>query len=182
MAGGEQRFDVLRSLLVSACHMAEELVHDPLLVRMLEVFARMPEGDRETIVTVLEHEVQTRLLSKDVADDFSQVELRPNPNAHLYFRVIEPEQQKQIEMVAFLRTANSLQRGIDSLDPHWRDLVREALRHVEPAALEKLLTFNRSMKEILDEVMGEAASTEENAPSEEPATPAVAKGVRSRGR
>jgi hypothetical protein len=157
-------------------------LHDPLLERLLEVFARMPERDRETIIGVLEHEVQTRLVSREVSDDFTQVELRPNPNAHLYFRVIEPQQENQIEMVAFLRTANSLQRGIDSLDPHWRDLVRQALRHVEPAALEKLNSFNRSMHEILDEVMSGASSSKEgDSPGEEPVKPAVVKGIRSGG-
>jgi len=154
---GEQRFDVLQSLLVSASRMADELLNDPLLERLLGVFARMPEGDREIVIGALEHEVQTRLLSQEVADDLTQVALRPNPNAQLYFRVIEPEQENRVEMVAFLRTANSLQRGIDSLDPHWRDLVRQALRHLDPAALEKLDTFNRSMQEILDDVMSQVS-------------------------
>jgi hypothetical protein len=162
--------------------MAQELLNDPLLERLLNLFERMPEGDRETVVGALEREVQTRILSQKVADSLTQVELRPNPNAQLYFRVIEPEKQNQVEMVAFLRTANSLQRGIDSLDPHWRDLVRQALRHLDPAGLEKLDTFNRSMQEIIDGVVSEASSSQErDAPATEPPSPAVTKDARSRG-
>jgi hypothetical protein len=175
-------FDVLRSLLTSAARMAQELLNDPLFARLLSVFERMPEGDRETVVGALEREVQTRLLSQEVAGDLSQVELRPNPHAQLYFRVVEPAQQNQVEMVAFLRTANSLQRGIDSLDPHWRDLVRQALRQLDPAGLEKLHTFNRSMQEIIDGVMAEASSSQNGAePPEEPVRPVVTKGIGSGG-
>jgi hypothetical protein len=179
---GAYPYDVLRSLLTSASRMAQELLNDPLLERLLSIFEVMPEGDRETIVATLEREVQTRLLSREVADDLNQVELRPNPNAQLYFRVIEPEQQNRVEMLAFLRTANSLQRGIDSLDPHWREFIRQGLRHLDPAALEKLNTFNRSMQEIIDAVMSEASSSHvADAPPEEPLGPLVTTGIRSGG-
>jgi hypothetical protein len=179
---GESSFDVLRSLLESAARTANELVDDPLLERLLEVFARMPEGDRETVIGALEREVQTRILSKKVADSLSQVELRANPNAQLYFRVIEPVQENQVEMVAFLRTANALQRGVDALDPGWRNLVRQALSHMDPAGLDKLNTFNRSMQEILDDVLSRRSPSEDpDSTDEEPANPTVTKGARSRG-
>jgi hypothetical protein len=149
----------------------------------VKVFGNMPEGDREVVIGALEREVRTRLVSGEVADSLSQIELRPNPNAQLYFRVIEPEQESQVEMVAFLRTANSLQRGIDALDPRWRELVRQALSYMDPAGLEKLNTFNRAMQEILDDVRNEAPSAvRRSSPRKGPARPAVPSQTRARSR
>jgi hypothetical protein len=180
VAEDEHQFDVLRSLLSSASRMVHELLNDPLLERYLDVFARMPAGDRETIVGALEHEVQTRLLSQEMADGFTQVELRPNPKAQLYLRVIAPGQESQIEMVAFLRTLHTMQRGIDALDPHWRSLIGQALRHLDPEALEKLNSFNRAMQELLDEAArAAAASPQDDSPAEDATPLAAAQGKTS---
>jgi len=179
----EHPLEVLRLLLDTAAHVAGNLFRDPLLERLVKVFASMPEGDREVVIGALEREVRTRLVSQKVADSLSQVELRPNPNAQLYFRVIEPEQENPVEMMAFLRTANSLQRGIDALDPRWRELVRQALCHMDAAGLEQLNTFNRAMQEILDDVMQDGASgVEHDSPRQSPAPPAVPSPTRSRSR
>jgi hypothetical protein len=180
----EQRFDVLKSLLSSASRMAHELVNDPLLERFLDVFARMPEGDREIIVGALERDVQTRLLSQEIADDFTRVELHPNPKAQFYVRVITPEQESRIEMVPFLRALYTMQRGIDELDPHWRDLIGQALRSLDPEALEKLNSFNRAMQELLDEAAREtSASSGSAASADDAARPmAAAQGETGPGR
>ena len=171
----EHRFDVLKSLLSSASRMAHELVNDPLLERFLDVFARMPEGDREIILGALERDVQTRLLSQEVADDFTQVELRPNPKAQFYVRVITPEQESRIEMVPFLRALHTMQRGIDELDPHWRDLIGQALRLLDAEALAKLDSFNRAMQELLDGAAREvSASPGGDAPADNAAAPVAA--------
>jgi hypothetical protein len=178
----EQRFDVLKSLLSSAARMVQELENDPLLERLLDVFARMPEGDREILIAALERDVQTRLLSQEMADGFTRVDLRPNPRAQLYLRVISPEQETQeIEMVPFLRALYVMQRGIDALDPHWRGLIGQALRQLEAEALEKLTTFNRAMQELLDEAAREvAASTGERPADGDAPSMAAARGPRRR--
>ena len=170
----EQRFDVLKSLLSSATRMVQELVTDPLLERYLDVFARMPEGDREILIGALEHEVQTRLLSKEVAGDFTQVELRPNPKAQFYVRVITPGQEAQIEMLPFLRALYNMQRGIDELDPHWRSLIGQAFRLLDPEALAKINSFNRSMQELLDEAAREKAAESSGDPADGVTPPKIA--------
>jgi len=177
----EQRFDVLKSLLSSATRMVQELVTDPLLERYLDVFASIPEGDREILIGALEHEVQTRLLSQEVADDFTQVELRPNPKAQFYLRVITPGQEAQIEMVPFLRALYNMQRRIDELDPHWRDLIGQALRLLDPEALEKLNSFNRSMQELLDEAAREKAAESSGDPADEPTPSKITAQARTGG-
>jgi hypothetical protein len=178
----EHRFDVLKSLLASASRMTHELVNDPLLERFLDVFARMPEGDRETIVSALERDVQTRLLSLEMADDFTHVQLRPNPKAQLYVRVITPEQESRIEMVPFLRALYTMQRGIDELDPHWRDLIGQALRLLDAEALAKLDSFNRTMQELLDTAREVAAAAPAGeAPTDDTAPPTAAPQAKTGG-
>jgi len=151
------RLEVLTSLLDGARTMVRELQENPLLARLLDVFMRMPEGDREAIVGVLEREVKTRLLSRDIADDLTKIELHPNPNARLYVRAIGPEDKAdEVETLAFLRAVYSVQRGIDALDPSWRAMVVVALRQMDPSARERIDAFNRAMRVLLDEAAGGA--------------------------
>ena len=179
----EHPLELLRLLLDTASQVAGDLFRDPLFERLVKVFGSMPESDCEVVIGALEREVRTRLVSQKVADSLSQIELRPNPNARIYFRVIEPEQDNPVEMMAFLRTANSLQRGIDALDPRWRELVRQALSHMDPAGLEKLKTFNRAMQEILDDVMNEGSSgARPEGMRKSPDLPTVPNQTRSRSR
>jgi hypothetical protein len=117
-------FEAVKSLLDVAQRLVCDLQNDPSLARLLTVFGRMPEEDREIIIGAMEREVQTRLLSREVADSLTKIALRPNPNARLYLRVVEPEDRSnEVEMMAFFRASYSLLRGIDSLDPQWRTMV-----------------------------------------------------------
>lgn len=181
MAAGEKEppLAVLTSLLAVAAGIVDELIGDPLLERLLKAFTAMPEGDREIVVGVIEREVQTRLVSQDVADTLTQVALRPNPNAQLYFRVIEPEHQGDVEMIVFLRAIHTVQKGIDSINPNWRTLVREAMRHIDPAAREKMDAFNRAMREILDECRRDEPGTPDGAAGGDDAVTAVKRSRRS---
>ena len=173
------RIQVLRSLLEAAGEVVRSLQDDAVFARLVDVFRRMPEGDREVIVAVLEREIQTRLLSQEVADSLTQVRLRPKPNARLYFRVVEPEEKNDdVEMLAFLRAAYSVQRGIDALDPQWRTLIVMALQQMDPAAREQIDGFNRAMRILLDEAARDAARAQEERP--EPPDEAPKQGVSSR--
>jgi len=149
------------SVLESARRLVDDL-ENPLLVRLVDVFMRMPEGDREVLIGAIEREVRTRLVSAEVAETLTQVELRPNPNARLYLRVVEPQNDSDpVEKMAFLRAAYSLQRGIDALDPSWRTMVVTALRQMDPAARAQLEEFNSAMRDLLDEATrGAAAETD----------------------
>ena len=152
MAGSPpDRFEVLRSLMDAAARIAREFIEDPLLERLLAVFGRMPEQDREAIVGVLEHEVEERLLARDVGDSLARVELRPNPKAQLYFRVIGPEPKNEIELFTFVRAMQTVQRAIGSFDARWRSAILEALRQMEPADRARIDAFNREVRLLLDE-------------------------------
>ena len=145
------RFEVLRSLIDATASLARELTDDPMLERLLGVFARMPEQDREALLGVLEHEVQERLLARDVGDSMAQVELRPNPKAQLYFRVIGPEPTSEVELFTFLRGMQTVQRTIGSFDARWRGAILEALRQMDPAERARIDAFNREVRLLLKE-------------------------------
>jgi len=138
-------------LLEQARGLTHELRDDALFARLLNVFARMPAGDRGVVIGALEREVQTRCVSQDVADDLTQIALRPNPNAQIYLRVVEKADENPVDMLAFLRAAYNLQRGIDALDPRWRGMVLMALRQIDPTGRASIERFNRTITELLAE-------------------------------
>jgi len=171
VADGDEgnRVEVLRSLLTVAREIVRGLEDDPLFVRLTTLFTRMPEEDREIVIGALEREVQTRLLAREVADDLTQIDLRPNPNARVYLRVVGPEDRSEnVEMVAFMRAAYSLQRGIDALDPQWQRMATMALRQMDPAARAQIDAFNRTVRVLLDDATRSDTTPTEPA-AEEPA-------------
>jgi hypothetical protein len=163
------RIDVLKSLLDAAHGVLDEIQGDRLFGRLVKVFARMPEGDRAIVIGALERELDTRLLSQEVADSLTRIELRPNPNARIYLRVVEPDDKSEdVEKLAFLRAVYAIQRGIDALDPHWREMIVQAFRQMDPAARAQIERFNRAIQELLDE------AARGGTPAEEPVLPDAA--------
>jgi len=53
--------------------------------------------------------------------------------------------------MAFLRAANSIQRGIDALDPGWKAMVLMALRQIDPAGRASVKRFNDAITELVAE-------------------------------
>src|SRR4029450_9781165 len=78
----------LQHVLASAARIAQDLADDPLLPRVLDVFSRMPKEDRETIVNVIDREVDLRNMAKTASLSGLSV-TKPNPHARLYFRVTD---------------------------------------------------------------------------------------------
>jgi len=167
------RFEVLRSLIDAGARLARELSDDPRLERLLTVFTRIPEADRDTILAVLEREVQRRVLSENIAENFLQVELRPNPNAQLYFRVIEPERKNEVELLVFLRGLYNIRRGIDTLAAEWRAPMLAALREMDPAERAKIDAFNAVMRSLLEESARSPAPDAETPGADPPVVPAM---------
>jgi hypothetical protein len=163
----------LGTLLEAARGIMHELRDDPLFARLLDVFQRMPAGDREVVIGALEREVRTRTVSQQVADDLTQIELRPNPHAKIYMRVVERADENPVEMLAFLRAANSIQRGIDALDPSWKAMVLMALRQIDPAGRASVKRFNETITELVAEAerLGPAGNPEPAPPATEDAPP-----------
>ena len=167
----------LGKLLEEARGLTYELRDDALFARLLDVFTRMPAGDRDVVIGALEREVRTRTVSQEVANDLTQIELRPNPHAKIYVRVVEHADDNPVEMMAFLRAANSIQRGIDALDPSWQAKVLMALRQIDPAGRASVKRFNDAITKLVAEAerLGPVGAPEPPPPATEdaPAPPAT---------
>jgi hypothetical protein len=146
----------LESVLASAARIARDIADDPHLPRLLEVYRRMPAEDRETVLNILEREVDLRTLAKD-APALSGVQIaRPNPNARLYFRVsdsepppfISPQEitQAVIRAAHVLRRATERDRGLAS---SWRDAMVTGLKMVPSDQRETLRSYHETMLELL---------------------------------
>src|SRR5688572_10295493 len=83
----------LQDVLAAATRIAQDLSGDRLFPRLVDVFARMPAQDRETILMVLEREVDQRMLTKEAPTAaLSGLNVtKPNPNARLYLRLADNE-------------------------------------------------------------------------------------------
>ena len=159
----------LGALLDAARGLTHELLDDPLFARLLDVFQQMPTGDREIVIGALEREVRTRNVSQEVADDLTQIELRPNPSAQIYLRVVERAEENPVDMLAFLRAAYSIQRGIDALDPRWKPMVLMALRQIDPAGRASIKRFNDTITKLVAEAerLGPVGEPEPPLPAEQ---------------
>jgi hypothetical protein len=150
MAASEDRTDspgkiaVLQSMLAAAERLVGQLATDPLVTRLLAVFTRMPAGDREPLLGVLEREVDARLLTAATEDGLSCIQMRPNPGARLYARVIEGDDEllsREETVMASLRAMRQLHRAVGPAVEVWADYVRGAFRLLDPDELATIERF-----------------------------------------
>ena len=152
---GEPRthqLSALRGLLSAAVDLAGEIA-DPLLDRLVAVFRKLPEEDREVIVGILEREAESRQVG-DATAGTTGLMLRPNPGARLYVRVIAPEpvtEQDKI-IVASARAIRMLHKVIEPIHDRWRMAMLETFRGLEPEERAAVVRFNRDMLAMVEEV------------------------------
>jgi hypothetical protein len=150
----------LQDVLAAATRIAQDLSGDRLFPRLVDVFARMPAQDRETILMVLEREVDQRLLTKEAPTAaLSGLNItKPNPNARLYLRLadnepppyVSPEEVAQAIIRASRVVARAGERGHD-LKATWGVTIIEALRRVGPEERELLRAYLTTILALLDE-------------------------------
>lgn len=139
----------LATLLHNAAERVERLLGDPLIVRLLGIFAKVPVEDRELLVGLLEREVQAKLLTDAAADSMTGLSLRPNPHARLYVRVVEskPVQENEKIILASTRAMRLVGQVVGTMRERWQAAMLESLRRLEPAERDNVATFCR---EVLD--------------------------------
>ena len=128
---------VLDTLLESVTALTDDLAADGLFDRLQRVFSQMPPGDRETILRVLEREVECRCFSRGTGDIATGYETRPNPNARLYLRVVTDEGPPPLMdhdelVVANYRGLRVLRYVLGPLHTVWKDAMAEAVSLLEP--------------------------------------------------
>jgi len=149
----------LQHVLASAAQIAQDLAGDVLIPRFLDVFSRMPPEDRETVVMLLEREVDLRNLSKAASSGpLSGISLtKPNPNARIYLRVTDNDPGPSVtpeEIVqAVMRAARVMHRALErrpDLANVWEPPMIRALAMIEPAERETVRWYHRRILELLD--------------------------------
>lgn len=138
-ANGIGPLSVLRSTIASALEMVVSLEEDSLLRRLVATFHAMPSEDRPGLVQILEREVLGRLLSRGTERPVGE-STHLNPNARLYVRTLDSNFDRRAfdrdgMMIADIRAMRiaPIIHGIPEIRTMFREALREALDHVEPA-------------------------------------------------
>jgi hypothetical protein len=88
--------EALQAILATAKELLGDLASDPLLRRLLQVFAALPPADREPILRVLERDATwTRIVERSATD--TGIRVRPNPHASLYVHVFDPVTRQPLD-------------------------------------------------------------------------------------
>jgi hypothetical protein len=155
--GTENMLRRLAGLLEDATTLAEDLVRDRTLRRLLETFRLMPLEDRDPIVDAMEREVTARRLSLATEGATGQ-SMHPNRNARLYLRshqkvvprnLLERD-ELMLAMLQCMHAAPLLR--LPDIHGSWIDGSREALTHVDAATRAAVAGLVREFLALLDDV------------------------------
>jgi hypothetical protein len=157
-AADSERLDALRTLLDSASALLAELTGDPLFARLTHVFSQIPAAERETIVSILEREVQARATA-EVATEITGLSLRLNPGARLYTRVFadDPRPNQARALASALRAIRVMDDAVAPMNSEWTTIAREALRALGPAERASMARFAREILRLVEECESESA-------------------------
>jgi len=152
----------LDTLLESATTFADDLATDHLFDRLQRAFCQMPPGDRETIIQVLEREVECRCFTRGTGDLATGYDTRPNPSARLYLRVLTDERTPPLMdhdelVVANYRGLRVLRYVLGPLHDVWAEAMADAATLLEPderAAVRRVLSETLAFVDAADRVPG----------------------------
>jgi len=144
----------LRRLLSSADDVLGRLLAHPLFPRLVQVFERMPEEDREVIISVLEREVTTRLREAESKPFGADHTAHPNPRARLYLHVYEspadqPDPLRADLILATARAARFITAAGGALQPDAADAVLAAFRALSPDEHAAMVAFHTEVLALL---------------------------------
>jgi hypothetical protein len=146
----------LSTLLKSADLLVREYLDEPHRRRLLAVFERMPEEDRDPIVGVLEREVAVRLSAYGANTRRTGVRTHVNPHAQLYLRSFEQipklEETQHDRMVqASLRSVAHMQIALaPEIHDVWRTATVEAFSRLDDAQRAAAAAMLRESLELLE--------------------------------
>jgi hypothetical protein len=156
------RLETLRAMLDAATTiLADVAASDSLFPRLWAVFGRMPPEDRELILRILEHEVDSRLLAMAVADAMTGIRLRPNPGARLYVRVVDGEPHlNRDEMVrGTVRAMRMYHRIREGVYVEWEKTAVEAIQALDADERAGVAAFCRRLCELVADCDRAGAAT-----------------------
>jgi hypothetical protein len=150
------KLETLSALLRTASSVVDELVvlSDSVLARVARIFARMPAEDRESIVDVLEREVNLRLIARSTDRSLSGFTMGPpNPNARIYARLVcknEPFVTRDQLMLGVLRALRTILAAPAETRAQWEETTLEAFRQLDPAERDAIARVNHDMLALLE--------------------------------
>jgi hypothetical protein len=138
------RLDALRAILVTAHELATKLAADPLVQRILQAFAKLPEPDREPILKVIERDATWCRIAEQTSEH-TGITVRPNPHASLYVHVFDqvdtPSEplQRDVQVIGF-----GIERFVrmiplffqDGVREQWTASARALIRDIDPELVE----------------------------------------------
>jgi len=152
--------ETLRTVLTAASDLVSGLARDPLLSRVLDVFARLPEADREPVLRVLERDATWCRIVEQTADS-TGIGVRPNPHASLYVHVLDQPSaplQRDVDVIRlgierFVAMLPLLfQEGVHE---QWTASAREIVRHGDPEVLRYVGRLAREVLALTEDVQRE---------------------------
>jgi hypothetical protein len=143
-----QGLDALRTMLDTAGRLVSTLARDPLLGRLLAAFQAIPAAEREAIVAIIERDVAMRRADMDGSGTLIGMHnVRPNPNARLYVRVMESD-AGDVPFLSFeeligavTRAARVMHRVMvttPTANETWKDKVLATFEQLPPEELESI--------------------------------------------
>ena len=167
---GPTRFDELRNLLELASKLADDLMGEPLLPRLLRAFLLLPPADREPILAVLEKDATWRRIVEQTVSA-TGIDARPNPNASLYLHVLAPVDGRPVDQDSADRDAQVIRFGLATfvqllplffqagVHAQWTAAARAIIADAEP----DLRAFGERMaREVLDLIANAPATTSDD--------------------
>ncbi len=143
-----QGLDALRTMLDTAGRLVAGLVRDPTLSRLLAAYQGIPAAEREAIVDIIERDVAMRRADTDGSGSLIGMHnVRPNPNARLYVRVVESDSGDvpflgfEELIVAVTRAARVMHRVMlttPTADATWKEKVLTTFEALPPEELEAI--------------------------------------------
>ena len=159
-----EKLDVLRTLLESAARIAGELASgtDPLLAQLGRIVEKAPPEDLEVLLGVLEREIEAKINADATCDAMTGLSLRPNPNARLYTRVIDPEPafERQEVILAAIRAMRGLHHAVEQKALDWESITQEALRTSSSAERESIARFCSMIVAYIESVERDLAAND----------------------
>ena len=147
--------ETLRTVLAAASDLVSGLARDPLVSRVLEVFARLPEPDREPILRVLERDATWCRIIEQTADS-TGITVRPNPHASLYVHVLDQPSaplQRDVDVIRLgierfvLMLPLLFQEGVHE---QWTASAHELAREGDPDMLQYVARLAREVLALLE--------------------------------
>ncbi len=154
--------DALRTMLESAGQLVTSLLHDPFLARLFSAFQAIPPEDRETILGVIERDVAMRRADTDGSGTLMGMHnVRPNPNARLYVRVVEPDtgetpylgvEELVLAITRAARVTHRVMLTTPGASKTWRDTVMSTFEALPPDELAAVAWCMRAALGLVEQI------------------------------